>query len=367
MDEDRTSSFDTIIVVVQQRFQDEKVDMNPPRFLFVHLSETCNLKCPHCLYWQNVSHDTSDNFPLDSKLAVLREFASMNPRGVVVTCGAESTMELEGFYRFTGECRRLGLRSVSVSNGVVISTPEKARRMLFKGPTELSISLDSHTEELHDEFRGVKGSFKAAVRAIKLLLTARHQSRAYEQRIHAMLLLCKDNYESLEQIYEFALCQLGVDKLKLNLLQPTFGCSSGHDKFFVEHSTMDADKLMEILRHCDERFCLKMNPEWISQVGGYVRAVANSPLEGRGWSHPIETPEHICNSYERNLVIDMKGIVRLCVSERFPGVQWHQPGDLKTFWETSDRATMKTCNQLCGITHSMRRLSTTFAGLTHFD
>lgn len=74
--------------------------MQPPKFLFVHLSESCNLKCPHCFYWKPRPEDPL-NISVERKLEIVSEFAGMNPRGVVVTCGAESTMDIEGFFRFT--------------------------------------------------------------------------------------------------------------------------------------------------------------------------------------------------------------------------------------------------------------------------
>lgn len=370
--------------------------MQPPRFLFVHLSESCNLKCQHCLYWQPIVSgtrkgfpnplamirdelsssaphampDNPDNITVDRKLAIAAEFAELNPRGVVVTCGAESTMDLEGFFRFTMGCRALGLRIVSVTNGVKVSTPEKASRMVADGPTELSLSIDSHLEGLHDEMRGVRGSFKAVTKAIRLMLAARRDlGLGADRKIHAMVLLCSLNYLDLEDTFEFALKELGADKLKINMLQPTFGCSTGVDEFFEKHSTMDGDRLMEILRRCNARYGLGYNPAWISQVGMYAKSVARAPEAGRGWQNPIRTSEQICNSGERNMVVDMRGIVRLCVSEIFPGIAWQSHGDLRSFWEGGDaiREKMSTCKQLCGITHSMRRLSSTFAGATHFE
>jgi MoaA/NifB/PqqE/SkfB family radical SAM enzyme len=340
--------------------------LKPPKFLFVHFSDECNLKCNHCFYWQPSASD--GNISIGQKIALLAEFADLNPKGVVVTCGAESTIHLDDFFRFTLECRRLGLRCLSVTNGSKISTPAMAEQVIVEGPTEISVSLDSHIEELHDEMRGVKGAFKAATRAIRMLLEARKKASRLDQRIHAMLLLLDSNYLDLEDTYDFALNKLGVDKLKINLLQPTFGCSSGHDEFFTKHSSMDPEKLEDILHRCNQRFNLKASPIWISQVGMYVRAVANSPKDERGWSKPICTPEQICNSYERNIVVDMKGIARLCISDRFPGAPMLRPGDMKRFWESSDRLReqMKTCTQLCGITHSMRRISSTFDGLTRF-
>ena len=342
--------------------------VEPPRFLFVHLSETCNLRCQHCLYWKPVEHDTSSNISIGRKLELLEEFADLSPRGVVVTCGAESTMNLAEFYLFTTKCQQLDLRCLSVTNGTAVATATAAEKMIEHGPTELSVSLDSHLEDLHDELRGVRGAYKSATRAIRLLLEARKAMGRPSNRIHAMLLLCGDNYLDLEDTYDFALNFLGVDKLKINMLQPTFGCSEGPDPFFIDHSTMDADRLVAILQRCNDRFDLHFNPIWVSQVSMYARAVAAAPKERRGWSHPIFTPDHICNSYERNLVVDMKGVARLCVSEGYPGQFLRRSGDLRMFWETSDniRERMRRCRHLCGITHSMRRVSSTIEGSDHF-
>ena len=340
--------------------------LKPPKFLFVHLSDECNLKCTHCFYWQPTPK--ANNISIDRKIALLSEFADLNPKGVVVTCGAESTIHIDEFFQFTRECRRLGLRCLSVTNGTKISTATMADQVIIDGPTEISVSLDSHIESLHDEMRGVVGAFKSATRAIRLLLDARKRAGRLDQRVHAMLLLLDSNYLDLEDTYDFALNQLGVDKLKINVLQPTFGCSAGPDPFFTKHSSMDADKLEAILHRCNQRFNLNANPVWISQVGMYVRSVTNAPKDERGWSKPIQTTEQICNSYERNIVVDMKGIARLCISDRFSGAPMLRPGDMRKFWESSGRLReqMKTCTQLCGITHSMRRISSTFDGLTRF-
>lgn len=184
-----------------------------------------------------------------------------------------------------------------------------------------------------------------------------------------MILLCGLNYLDLEDTFEFVLGDLGADKLKVNMLQLTFGSSSDRDEFFEEHSRMDADRLMEILRHCDVRHGLGYNPAWIAQVGMYARLLASAPREERGWQHSIKTPEQICNSGERNIVVDMHGMIRRCVTDIFPGMIWQRPGDLCSFWEGGDGVVeaMKSCRNHCGISHCSRRLSSTIGGATHFE
>ena len=63
-------------------------------------------------------------------------------------------------------------------------------------------------------------------------------------------------------------------------------------------------------------------------------------------------------------MIDHYGLARLCFSTAFPGKMLRNPGDLKDFWEGASRirARMSRCNQFCGISHSVRRQSSTLAG-----
>ena len=47
----------------------------------------------------------------------------------------------------------------------------------------------------------------------------------------------------------------------------------------------------------------------------------------------------------------------------FPGMPLRKAGDLTRFWESAEfiRRSMRRCNQFCGISHSVRRESSTIA------
>ena len=81
-----------------------------------------------------------------------------------------------------------------------------------------------------------------------------------------------------------------------------------------------------------------------------------------GWELP-GTSEHICNTYDRNVMLDRYGFARLCFAPGFDGMQLERRGDLSRFWNGPDaeriRARMRTCNRPCGISHSVRRESAT--------
>ncbi len=332
-----------------------------PRFLFVHVNKRCNLKCLHCDFWRLNDDDKRNYLSWPRKHEVIREFAELNPRGSVVTCGGESMLDLEDYFAIPIACRQLGLKSLSVVNGTRIRDEALADRMIREGPHEISISLNSHRPELHDETRGVKGSFKKAVAAVRLLLEARHRHPGSTTRVYVMGLIFDQNYRELDAFYDFVLNEVGADKLKLNFLQPSFGHSSPDDEFFARHCRLDPDELLRSIEYCDRKYRLKLNPRWKRAVHMYFTSLLASGETSRGWQARTVTSEHICNTYERNIMVDHYGVARLCFSTAFPGARLQVYGDLRRFWEGSDfiRERMRKCNRYCGISHSVRRESAT--------
>lgn len=328
-----------------------------PRFLFVHVNKRCNLRCQHCAFWELDDKDKPNYLPWHRKREILAEFAEMSPGASVVICGGESMLDLEDYFAISRECTRLGLRSLSVVNGTRIQRAEMAERMIREGPDEVSVSLNSHREALHDRTRGVDGAFRKAVSALRLLLEARQRNPVRNIRIYAMGLIFDENYRNLDDFYDFVLNDIKADKLKLNFIQPSFGNHRAEDDFFRSHHRVDPELLVSVIRHCDQKYRLNINPAWLANVRMYFHSLHASPFIHLGWRAPSGTRDHICNSYERNIMVDHYGMARLCFAPAFPGMQLEKYGDLRAFWEGSDaiRARMALCNRYCGISHSVRR------------
>jgi MoaA/NifB/PqqE/SkfB family radical SAM enzyme len=332
----------------------------PPEFLFVSINKRCNLRCQHCNYWTLDDNDRDLYLSGDRRREVISEFAEISPRGRVVTCGGESMLDLGDYFDISRQCRVLGLTNLSVINGTRIRTLAQAHRMIVEGPHEISVSLNSHREDLHDRTRGVKGSFRKAVNALRLLLEARTRHPGSNTRIYVMGLIFDENYRELDAFYDFVLNGVKADKLKLNFLQPSFGVHPEGDEFFASHHVIDPELMGKTIDACDEKYELAINPVWKSQVKMYVRSVQANKNAHLGWGGG-GTAEHICNTYERNIMIDHYGVARLCFSTAFPGMKLRKLGDLKAFWESADpiRCAMTKCNAYCGISHSVRRENAT--------
>lgn len=336
----------------------------PPRFVFMEINKRCNLRCTHCDFWQRNDDDKENYFQLDRKLEVLDEFSTMNPNGNVVICGGEPMLDFDDYFDLCRGARERGLKTLSVINGTRIRRPEVAEKLILEGPNEISISLNSHVESLHDDTRGIPGAFKKAVKALRLLVEAKKRLGAVDTRIYVMGLIFERNYQMIDGFYDFVLNDIGADQLKLNFIQPSFGQVGEIDKFFANESNIDPQTIQSIIKTCNKKYGLGLNPEWIQQVEMYFRSLKDIKDRELGWGSGSGTKTHICNTYERNVMINHYGVARLCFSTAFPGKQLEQKGDFTKFWVGANaiRTRMRKCNQFCGISHSVRRESSTLKG-----
>lgn len=330
----------------------------PPQFLFLQTNQRCNLKCTHCEYWKLNDDGRAGYLPLERRRELVAEFADLGG-GAIVTCGGEPMLDLDDYFDLMQTARSNGLRALSVVNGTRIKTSFMAERMLLDGPTEVTISLDHWIPTDHDRLRGAFGSFQAATAALSLLVAARRRLgySARQMPIYAMTILSEDTWPTLDRFYELALERLGVDKLKLNPIQPTFQGLRGEDAYFESARVRDVDACMAMIRKCDERFGIARNPAWLQAVEMHLRSVGACSSRLLGWDNR-GTTEAICNSYDRNIMIDLHGVARLCFSSTYPGAQLERRGDLAAFWNQVSlpiRDRMVGCKQFCGISHSVRR------------
>ena len=122
----------------------------------------CNLRCIHC--YSSSGATCSDN-ELDTAEAkkLLKEFAQYNCP-VVLFSGGEPLLR-EDLFELLGEAKQLGLRSVISTNGTLINAAF-AEKLAGCNVAYVGISMDG-TEQFHDRFRKVDGSFKSAVNGIE--------------------------------------------------------------------------------------------------------------------------------------------------------------------------------------------------------
>jgi len=150
----------------------------------------CNLKCVHCY---SESHNLSYDGELMNAEAreMIRDLASFKAP-VILFSGGEPLMrdDLCELGAYAGE---LGVRPVISTNGTLI-TKSMAEKIKEAGFAYVGISLDG-VGETNDVFRGVKGSFDAAIRGFENCISI-------GQKVGLRLTLTKSNVKDLPRIFD---------------------------------------------------------------------------------------------------------------------------------------------------------------------
>lgn len=127
-----------------------------------NITRRCNLKCVHC-YAHAKDQQFNNELTTDQGKAVIDDLASFGSP-VILFSGGEPTMR-EDMPTLAEYAVSKGMRAVISTNGTLI-TKELAKTLKQIGLSYVGISLDG-MEEIHDKFRGIKGSYQKALDGIK--------------------------------------------------------------------------------------------------------------------------------------------------------------------------------------------------------
>ncbi len=127
-----------------------------------NMTRRCNLRCVHC-YAQSEDISYDNELTHEESLAMIDDLADFGAP-VLLFSGGEPMVHPR-LAEYAEYAVKKGMRAVISTNGTLI-TKEKARILKEIGLSYVGISLDG-LEETHDKFRGLQGSFKKAIQAIK--------------------------------------------------------------------------------------------------------------------------------------------------------------------------------------------------------
>jgi len=127
-----------------------------------NMTRRCNLKCVHC-YAQAVDPDGQDEISTAKAKEIIDDLAAFGAP-VMLFSGGEPLVRKD-LVELASYATGKGMRAVISTNGTLI-TKEKARELKDVGLSYVGISLDG-TEETHDKFRGVPGSYKKAIQGVE--------------------------------------------------------------------------------------------------------------------------------------------------------------------------------------------------------
>lgn len=130
------------------------------RYLLVHVTDRCTLRCQHCF----IGPQTGTDLPLADILRTADEFAALQGLRFIVS-GGEPLLHRH-FWRLNERLPAYPFRSILLTNGTMVDR-EAARALRFH---EAQVSIDG-PEDAHDLLRG-RGSFRRALGALRLLAEA---------------------------------------------------------------------------------------------------------------------------------------------------------------------------------------------------
>lgn len=126
-----------------------------------NMTQRCNLKCVHC-YAKAVTEDGTDPISTEQAKVMIDDLAQFGAP-VMLFSGGEPLVRKD-LPELAKYATSKGMRAVISTNGTLIDR-NMAKMLKEVGLSYVGVSLDGG-EEVHDAFRGVKGSYKKALEGL---------------------------------------------------------------------------------------------------------------------------------------------------------------------------------------------------------
>lgn len=173
-----------------------------------NVTRRCNLKCEHC--YIDAEAGGEDEMSLADFRRTIADLAECGVP-LIIFSGGEPLIRKD-FFEILGLVKDAGLKSVISTNGTLI-TPGNAMELARLGVRYVGVSLDAASPEIHDKFRGVKGSWEKALAGVR-------NAKEAGIRTGFRITLTKDNYRELPALLDLALRE-GVSRFCVYHLVPT--------------------------------------------------------------------------------------------------------------------------------------------------
>jgi len=141
--------------------------LNAPLNVSFEVTSKCNLRCQHC--YANAGDACEGEMPTERVLRFIDELAEMKIFSIAISGGEPMTRK--DIFKIISRCIKNDIGTMLSTNGTLI-TRQKARKLKDLGLRTAQVSVDSIDPKIHDEFRGVKGAHRRAMRGLRYLLEA---------------------------------------------------------------------------------------------------------------------------------------------------------------------------------------------------
>jgi Predicted Fe-S oxidoreductases len=270
----------------------DKVERRPVYAVW-ELTLQCNLKCGHCGSRAGVRRSNELSPP--EALKLVDELAELGVRELAII-GGEAYLRSD-WLDIVERARNHGIRPVLQTGGYGF-TEKLASRAKFAGLAAVGVSIDG-TEYVHDQIRGVKGSFRAAIQAIKAAEAVGLVSTANTQ-IHAK------NWHNLDEIHRLlADAQIAAWQVQLTV---AMGNAADNDALLLQPYFLDLlfPTLARLFDECNREGIQLQAGNNIGYFGPYEHL----------WRGPARIPDHYegCQAGIGAIGIEADGTIKGCPS-----------------------------------------------------
>ena len=245
-------------------------------------------------------------------------------------------------YRIANATKEKGIFLTISTNGTLIREWD-AQRIPSSGINNIVFSIDSHVERIHDMIRGRDGTYKKVLNSLRMVKKYLHDS-GENCHILTSTILGSHNIGEIDALIDL-LNSLEVDNSLFQPIQPVFMRDKPNNwwettpLFPHEKETIDS-ALSTLIRAKNQGFRTFHETYQLEDMRLYLKK---------------ETlPQDQCNSFHRNIMVDIVGNVRLCFNMERIGLQpvshignaplcdiWDQCNDV--------RERMNGCTECCGV------------------
>ncbi|MFH1727234.1 MAG: SynChlorMet cassette radical SAM/SPASM protein ScmF [Pseudomonadota bacterium] len=180
--------------------------------IYFHISDGCNQNCKHCWYMREGESglNKAKFLAFESFVNIFEQASTLGLKNVKLT-GGEPLIhpEIDKYLDYLKDKNKF---LIIETNGIACADNELVNKIALCKPGLIAVSLDGTSAEVHENIRGMKGTFDKTIKGIKNLVNA-------SLKPQLIMSISEDNKHQIEEMVRFAE-DLSVASLKFNVVVP---------------------------------------------------------------------------------------------------------------------------------------------------
>jgi radical SAM protein with 4Fe4S-binding SPASM domain len=222
-------------------YRDQLRNEHKLKYLFWECTLRCNFFCKHC--GSNAGVIDSKSKPELSTGEIMKAFEQIaknfNPKEIFIYVTGGEPLVRSDIFEVMERVNKLGFSWGMVTNGFLVNQ-DIITKMRNAGMSSVVVSIDG-LKESHDIFRGVEGSYKAAIDAVKALA-----GNKFLNSLQITTVVHRDNIDLLEEMYNTFL-PLGITSWRLMNVEPIGRAEKN------KHILLDSKSIKKLLHFIKEK------------------------------------------------------------------------------------------------------------------